>query len=473
MAASDMLMKQVDHNGSGENIRFGDTFTDDQFRPRDSTFDYLLANPPFGVDWKKQQKEIEREHEKLGFAGRFGAGLPRVNDGALLFLQHMISKFEPVARQSRSTARARPSSSTARPSSPAARAPARATSASGSSRTTGSKPSSPCRSRCSTTPASAPTSGSSPTARRSSAKARSSSSMLAEFYVPMRRSLGDKRRKIGEGPSENEPDQIAEIVKAYGTASETKAAILRDARGNGLKWVTLTNGARKPVPEEEQTVELCCISKVFDKEDFGYRRFTVERPLRLRFQITTDRKSRFLDAVPHLLDDVQAIDKALGREPLLDWNDVKGQFEAELNAEGSTWKKNELKLFRDVFTDPDPYAKPVVRKRRKAAKERHAQIYGWFPACDGKTEALYEADTKLRDFENIPLKENEVDHFTREVLPYVPDAWIDAEKTKIGYEINFNRQFNVYAPPRPLAEINTDLKKAEEEILRLLKEVTE
>src|SRR5207245_4206591 len=93
-AASDMLMKQVDHNGGGDNVRFGDSFTDDQFTIE--TFDYLLANPPFGVDWKKQQKEIQREHDKLGFAGRSGAGTPRDNDGALLFLQHMLSKFEPV-----------------------------------------------------------------------------------------------------------------------------------------------------------------------------------------------------------------------------------------------------------------------------------------------------------------------------------------------------------------------------------------
>ncbi len=93
-AASDMLMKQVDHNGGGDNVRFGDSFIEDQFDGE--TFDYFLTNPPFGVDWKKQQKEIEREHEKLGFGGRFGAGLPRVNDGSLLFLQHMIHKFEPV-----------------------------------------------------------------------------------------------------------------------------------------------------------------------------------------------------------------------------------------------------------------------------------------------------------------------------------------------------------------------------------------
>src|SRR5262245_33035304 len=93
-AASDMLMKQVDHNGGGNNIRFGDSFTEDQFGGE--TFDYFLTNPPFGVDWKKQQKDIQREHDKLGFDGRFGAGLPRVNDGSLLFLQHMIAKFEPV-----------------------------------------------------------------------------------------------------------------------------------------------------------------------------------------------------------------------------------------------------------------------------------------------------------------------------------------------------------------------------------------
>ena len=102
-AASDMLMKDVDHNGSGDNVRFGDSFTDDQFA--DETFDYLLSNPPFGVDWKKQQKEIQQEHDKRGFDGRFGAGLPRVNDGSLLFFQHMISKFEPVrpAEHSRSS----------------------------------------------------------------------------------------------------------------------------------------------------------------------------------------------------------------------------------------------------------------------------------------------------------------------------------------------------------------------------------
>jgi len=97
IAASDMLMKQVDHNGSDENIRFGDIFLEDQFKDEPTkNFDYFLSNPPFGVDWKKQQKEIKSEHDKSGFDERFGAGLPRVNDGSLPFLQHMISKFESV-----------------------------------------------------------------------------------------------------------------------------------------------------------------------------------------------------------------------------------------------------------------------------------------------------------------------------------------------------------------------------------------
>lgn len=89
-----MLMKQVDHNGGGNNVRYGDSFTEDQFAGE--TFDYFLTNPPFGVDWKKQQKEIQEEHDKRGFDGRFGAGLPRMNDGSLLFLQHMWDKREPV-----------------------------------------------------------------------------------------------------------------------------------------------------------------------------------------------------------------------------------------------------------------------------------------------------------------------------------------------------------------------------------------
>lgn len=416
-AASDMLMKQVDHNGGGENIQFGDTFTDDRFEGKQ--FDYLIANPPFGVDWKKQQKEIQRESEKLGMKGRFGVGLPRVNDGSLLFLQHMISKFEevdPKAQKYGSRA---------------------AIVFSGSPLFTGGA------------------GGGESEIRRwiiendwleaivalpeqmfyntgigtyiwivtnRKAKRRKGRIQLVDArdtWIPMRRSQGDKRRKIGEGPAlegddrVNEPDQIADIVRLYGALA----------------------------PGEKM--------KIFDNADFGYTRVTIERPLRLRYQMTVEDKARFLDAAPHLLDDVQAIDKAFGRDPKLDWNAVWAGVEKLLKKRDSRWKAPEEKLFRSVFTVKDPQGMPV------------------------KKGAGFEPDADLRDFENVSLKEDIDAYFKREVLPHVSDAWMDRAKDKVGYEINFNRHFYKFTPPRKLVEIDADLKKAEDEILRLLREVTE
>ena len=216
-----------------------------------------------------------------------------------------------------------------------------------------------------------------------------------------KRSLGDKRRHMTIA-------QIEEIVRLYGRFEE---------------------GPR---------------SKIFDNEDFGYTRVTIERPVRLRYQMTVEDKARFLDACPHLLDDVQAIDKALGRAPRLDWPAAWGEVEALLKKRGSRWKATEQKLFRSVFTQRDAKAAAVGQ----------------------------EADADLRDFENVPRKEDVGAYFAREVKPHVPDAWMDRSKDKVGYEINFNRYFYVFTPPRPLAEIDAELKKAEDEILRLLREVT-
>ena len=411
-AASDMLMKQVDHNGGRDNIRFGDSFTEDRFG--DESFDYFLTNPPFGVDWKKQRNEVRREHEKLGFAGRFGAGLPRVNDGSLLFLQHMVAKFEPVR-------------------------PAEHKHGSrlaivfyGSPLFTGGAGS-----------------GESEIRRwiiendwleaiialpermfyntgigtyvwivtnRKEKRRRGRIQLVdaRDVWAPggsqdSKRSLGDKRRHIT-------PGQISEIVKLYGRQ---------------------TDGG---------------ISKTFDNADFGYTRVTVERPLHLRYQMTVEDKARFLDAFPHLLDDVQAIDGALGREPKRDWNAVWIRIKHLLRSRKSRWKATEQKLFRSVFTQKDPSADPVAR---------------------GGLDGGYETDASLRDFENVPLKDDIDAYFEREVHPHVPDAWMDRSKDKVGYEINFNRYFYKYTPPRPLEEIDSELKQAEEEIMRLLGEVTE
>jgi type I restriction enzyme M protein len=411
-AASDMLIKQVDHNGSGDNVRLGDSFTEDRFEGE--TFDYLLSNPPFGVDWKKQQKEIQQEHDKRGFDGRFGAGLPRVNDGSLLFLQHMISKFERVAPELQKYGSRL------------------AIVFSGSPLFTGGAGSGesdirkwiiendwleaiialPEQMFYNTGIGTYVWIVTNRKEKRRKGKIHLVD--VRERYISLRRSLGDKRRKIGEG-KDGEPDQIAEIVRLYGRFSDSET------------------------------------SKIFSNSDFGYTRVTVERPLRLRYQMTVQDKARFLDACAHLLDDVQEIDKALGREPQQDWNAVWACIEQVLRARESRWTAQEQKLFRSVFTQKDPEAAPVRKGSRGEG---------------------YEADADLRDFENVPLDEDIETYFRREVLPHVSDAWMDRSKDKVGYEINFNRHFYRYTPRRPLEQIDADLKRAEEEIARLLREVT-
>ena len=402
VAASDLLIKG--HEKSA--IRFGDSLVDDQYEGE--RFDYLLANPPFGVDWKKQQKEIVREHEKRGFDGRFGPGVPRVNDGALLFLLHMISKFEPVnLKEDRHGSRL-------------------AIVFNGSPLFTGGAGSGESEIRkwiiekdwleaIIALPEQMFYNTGIGTyiwvvTNRKERRGKIQLIDARDRWVPLRRSLGDKRRELSD-------NDIEAIVREFGTAPEIAT------------------------------------SKLFDNADFGYARITVERPLRLKFQISLERKELFLDGCPHLLDDMQAIDKNIGRDENLNWNGAWESVKKVLKKRNSSWKATEQKFFRDVFTETCPEAAPVLSTKK------------------GST-AMYEADAKLRDFENVPLTEKIETYFKREVLPHVPDAWIDHEKTKVGYEINFNRHFYTYTPPRPLEEINADLKRAEEEIVRLLREVT-
>jgi type I restriction enzyme M protein len=402
VAASDLLIKG--HEKSA--IRFGDSLLEDQYAGE--TFDYLLANPPFGVDWKKQQKEIVREHEKG--KGRFDAGLPRVNDGALLFLMHMVSKFEPVnLKEDRHGSRL-------------------AIVFNGSPLFTGGAGSGESDIRkwiiendwleaIIALPEQMFYNTGIGTYiwvvtnhKKAERKGKIHLIDARDRWVPLRRSLGDKRRELSES-------DIETIVREFGVAEKSET------------------------------------SKLFDNADFGYFRLTIERPLRLKFQISLDRKELFLDGCPHLLDDIQTIDKSIGREASLGWDGVWESVKRVLKKRGSSWKASEQKFFRDVFTETCPVAKEVKSTKKGATTK-------------------YEADAKLRNFENVPLKEDIAVYFKREVLPHVPDAWIDHEKTKVGYEINFNRHFYKYTPPRSLAEIDADLKLAEEAIVRLLGEVT-
>lgn len=406
-AAADLLIKN-DPSAKiiqEDIIEFGDTLVDDQFP--DKKFDYLIANPPFGVDWKKQKPQIDRDK-----TGRFEAGLPRVNDGALLFLQHMISKFEPYEPKNKKFGSRL------------------AIVFSGSPMFSGGAGSGESDIRkwiiendwlegiIALPEQMFYNTGINTyiwvlTNRKS--KSRKGKIQLfdaREFYISMRKSQGSKRRKIGEGEVDDgiihvmEPNQIAEIITEYGQFDNTANA------------------------------------KLFDNEDFGFTRVTIERPLRLKYQMTIERKYAFLDACPHLLEDVQAIDKKLGQEILMDWNKVLKDIK---KISEQNWSARELVLFRNVFTDKDPEAAKVQK---------------------GKND--FEADADLRDFENIPLKIDIETYFKNEVLPFVPDAWMDRSKDKVGYEINFNRYFFKNTENRSLEVINKELSKIEKEILELL-----
>ncbi|MEM7532298.1 MAG: class I SAM-dependent DNA methyltransferase [Chloroflexota bacterium] len=426
IAASDQLMKGKQNS----HIKFGDSLIDDQHKGE--KFDYFLANPPFGVDWKRQQSEIKKEHKAQ--SGRFDAGLPRVNDGALLFLQPMVSKFEPVNEHIHDSGSRL------------------AIVFNGSPLFTGGAGSGESDIRkwliedndwleaIIALPEQMFYNTGIGTyiwivTNRKREERRGKVQLIdaRERYQSMRRSMGDKRRLLTA-------DDIRAIVCEYGNLAESAT------------------------------------SKIFDNEEFGYQRVPIERPLRLVYEMSTERKSNFLDAEPHLLDDVQAIDRELGRTPRANWSEFDKLMNDLLKQRGSKWRKPALTRFRNVFTDVNPDAAPVVLKTRKPSDDPHARVWGWF--AEGGREVLYEPDSQLRDFENVPLVRGEdgeasvVGYVNEQVIPHVADAWADQAKIRTGYEINFNRYFYSYTPPRSVSEIDADLKSLEQQIISLLGQTT-
>jgi type I restriction enzyme M protein len=423
---SDMLIKGED----ADNIILGDTFSKDGFP--DDKFDYMLANPPFGVEWKQQQRFIEQERDSLGSQGRFGAGTPRVNDGSLLFLQHMLSKMrEPKKGGSRI-----------------------AIVFNGSPLFTGDAGS-----------------GESEIRRwiiendwleaivalpdqlfyntgistylwilsNRKAKPRRGKIQLIDarnFWIQMKKSLGNKRHKIGDGDA-CERDDIGEITRIYGNFID------RETRKLSVDAV----------------VKELLVSKIVDNADFGFQKITVERPLRLACAINDET----LDALEHGTTTTPKIDKlpAETREHVVEQLRDKARPGILKN--------------RDVFDDWLKHALPgdqhVTKSLRVLLRDAFSERDETADICTD-SRGNPEADAELRDTENVPLKENIDDYFKREVLPHVPDAWIDKSKTKIGYEIPMNRHFYRYEPPRPLEKIESDIKSLENEILSLLKEVT-
>jgi type I restriction enzyme M protein len=326
---ADMLIKGQDI----ANIIQGNTLSEDGLTGKH--FDYMLSNPPFGVEWKKIEKDVRKEAEQLGFSGRFGPGLPRVSDGSLLFLLHLISKMQPAKDGGGRFGIV----------------------LNGSPLFTGGAGSGESEIRKYVLEndlveaiIALPTdmfyntgistyvwivSNRKPKQRKGKVQLIDASS----FWQKMRKSLGSKRKELGA-------EHIEEVTRLFGDFKE----VTKDG-----------------VP----------ISRIFKNEDFGYRTITVERPER---------------------------DKA---------------------------------------------GKVVL-------------------ATKGKLKGKPQPDADLRDTENVPLSEGVEEYFKREVLPHAPDAWIDEEKTKVGYEIPFNRHFYVFKPPRPLAEIDAELKTVTDKILEMI-----
>jgi len=418
---SDMMLKGQD----ASHVVLGNSFSDDGFEG--DRFDYLLANPPFGVEWKKVERAVRDEHEHRGFAGRFGAGLPRINDGSFLFLQHMIAKMKPAEHGGSRLAIV----------------------FNGSPLFTG-----------------AAGSGESEIRRwiiendwleavvalpdqlfyntgistyfwvvtnRKSPDRRGKVQLVdaRPLWQKMRKSLGDKRKELSA-------DHIAEVTRLYGAFAEGEQV------------------------------------KILPNEAFGFLRITVERPLRLRWEITEEG-----------LAAVRTEKKLAKLHP-----GVVEKVVEDLTAHLGLGSTNRVTVARIVL--PLLQAVDLTVAQQKAVmlalaiRDPEAP-----PVTNLKGEP--EPDPDLRDQENVLLPAERVgfeadptsrlatleyrsaveDHLTTQVHPYVPDAWLDHTKTRIGYEIPVTRHFYKYVPPRPLEEIDAEIKQLEAEIQDLLREVSE
>ena len=456
---SDMLIKGED----ADNIILGDTFTEDGFRPgnsegRPSQFDYMLANPPFGVEWKQQKKYIDQEAEALGYAGRFGAGTPRINDGALLFLQHMISKMRAPVNQEGDKEGSRIGIVF-----------------NGSPLFTGDAGSGESNIRqwiiendwleaIVALPEQLFYNTGIATyiwvvTNRKADNRRGKVQLIdaRNFWVQMEKSLGNKRRRIGDPDDSNhprDPNHIADITHVY---------------------ENFTDGETRPFTLDGKE-KVLVVSKIFDNEDFGYHKITVERPLRLNFQATQARIARLEEQSAFKNIATSKKKNETIRQQEIEAGKVRQQTIRELLAafagqHGDTLfkdRKQFLIALREMDRALDVKLTAAELKAVLAAlgeRDETAEI-----CVDRKGEP--EPDTELRDTETVPLKESIEEYFQREVLPHVPDAWIDHSKTKVGYAIPLNRHFYRYEPPRDLEEIEADIKALEGEILELLREVT-
>ena len=437
---SDLFMKSEDGRDA-ESILFGSTLSND--RHADTGFDYMIANPPYGKDWKRDQDAVRHEHDR-GAAGRFAPGLPRISDGQLLFLLHMLAHAkEPDQGGSRV-----------------------AIIMNGSPLFTGDAGSGESEIRrwilendLLETLIALPEQLFYNTGiatyvwvltnrKRPERRGKVQLINATSFWVLLRKSLGAKRREI---PYERKED-ILRLLAEFGDGTTRRV----DEDG-----------------EERKAV----VSRVYPTTHFGFRKITVERPLRLDFQASPERIARLEDqrafiklAASRRRGEAKEREEAAGREqqaairamvrglPYRLFLD-RAQFDAELSRTADAAK---LKL-----------AAPVRKAILSALSERNGEA----AICRDQAGAP-QPDPALRDTENVPLHEDVEAFFEREVKPHVPDAWIDTSRRDpqdgevglVGYEINFNRYFYEYRPPRPLEEIEADIQQVEQEIVTMLRE---
>lgn len=477
---ADMLIK----GQNVENIKYGNTLSNDQLSIE--KFDYMLSNPPFGVDWKKIEKDVKDEAVQKGYAGRFGAGLPRVSDGSLLFLLHLISKMRPKDEGGSRIGII----------------------LNGSPLFTGGAGSGESEIRRHILESdlleaivALPTDMFYNTGIATyvwvltNNKAPEKKGLVqlinaVDFSEGMQKSLGSKRKRLGE-------QHIEDITKVFGGYVEGE------------------------------------VSKIFKTTDFGFRRVTIERPLRLSAQFSEEKLKPLIYATGDLEPVMQWTHEEFGEKVYENVGEFEEQITAYLKAEKIELKaKSKKEIFKQELWEKQKNLHSVATKLMEEIGPDQFDDYNEFePLFDGKLKALgvkldapskkrilgaitwknqeaqavvkkvhkagkglerdhscfevdgrvvsYQPDGDLRDFENIPLGQDIYEYFAKEVLPHVPDAWIDSAKRDekdeeigiVGYEIPFNRHFYKYAPPRPLEEIDADLDKVTGEILRLLQEV--
>ena len=438
---SDLFMKSEDGRDA-DNVLFGSTLSND--RHASTNFDYMIANPPYGKDWKRDQDEVRAEHDR-GDAGRFGAGLPRISDGQLLFLLHMLAHAKEHAQGGSRVAIIM----------------------NGSPLFTGDAGSGESEIRrwilendlleaLIALPEQLFYNTGIATyvwvltnRKRPERAGRVQLIDATSFWVPLRKSLGAKRREV---PVERKEEIL-------GLLAEFEDGVTRKVVQDG---------------EEREVV----VSRIYPTTHFGFRKITVERPLKLDFQASPERIARLENerafvnlAVSRKKGEAKAKDEEAGRKQQAEIRALLENLSAKLFLERAVF---EAELSQAAQEAKLKLAAPVRKIIFSALSERNEEA----EVCRDR-EGFPEADPQLRDTESVPLLEDVESFFEREVKPHVPDAWIDTKRRDVrdgqvglvGYEINFNRYFYEYHPPRPLEQIQADIQQVEKEIVAMLREV--